>query len=109
VQGRGQPGRGLEPPEITAIGTNSSAAWVGDSPSTPWAYSIVGNAIAVTPNPTAAIATQARLKLRSRNSCNDSSGSFVVRACHATNTPSTTTPAMISDHTETGPTIGPQS
>ena len=70
---------------------------------------MVGNAIAVTPNPTAAIATQARLKLRSRNSSSDSSGSPFVRACHTTNTASTAMPATISDHTEIGPEIVPQS
>ena len=63
----------------------------------------------MTPNPTAAIATQARLKLRSRNSDSVSSGSRVVRACQTTKTPYTTTPAVISDHTETGPAIVPQS
>ena len=63
----------------------------------------------MTPNPTAAIATLARLKLRSRNSASGSSGSGCVRACQATNTASTTRPAMISDHTETGPAIVPQS
>jgi hypothetical protein len=103
-----RPTYGDKPPEITAIGTNSSAAWVGDSPSTPWAYSIVGNAIAVTPNPTAAIATAARLKLRSRKSESDSSGSSFVRACQAMKTPRTTRPAMINDHTEIGPAIVPQ-
>ena len=63
----------------------------------------------MTPNPTAAIATQARLKLRSRNSCSDSSGSAFMRACQPTNTASTTRPATISDHTEIGPAIVPQS
>ena len=70
---------------------------------------MVGNAIAVTPKPTAAIATQARLKLRSRNSSRDSSGSSFVRACDTMKTTSTAMPATISDHTEIGPSIVPQS
>ena len=60
-------------------------------------------------NPTVVIAMFARLKLRSANSASGSSGSRRLIACYPTNTASTTSPAMISDHTEIGPVIVPQS
>src|SRR3954452_24151137 len=104
-----RPPTGDSAPDTPAIGTNSSADWVGVRSSTPCAKKISGNDIEVTPNPTVAMASAAMLKLRSRNSDSEISGSALLRACQSRNTPSTTIPAMISDQTEIGPAIVPQS
>ncbi len=103
------PTYGARAPDTTAIGTSSSADRVGLNPRTACAYSISGNAIAVTPNPTVVIARLASEKFRSRNSASGSSGSEGLRACQTMNTAITTSPAMISDQTVTGPRIVPQS
>ena len=60
-------------------------------------------------NPTVVIATLASEKFRSWNRLNGTSGSRRFRDCHQTNTRSTATPVPMSDHTEIGPLIVPQS
>src|SRR3954463_8001296 len=105
VRSTSRPTNGASAPEMTAIGTSSSAALVGVSPRTACAYSISGNAIAVIANPTVVIATFASEKLRSLKRPSGSSGSPLLRDCQTTKIASTTMPAMISDQTEIGPVI----
>src|SRR3954451_4183314 len=105
VRSTSRPTDGASAPEMTAIGTSSSADLVGDSPRTACAYSISGNAIAVIANPTVVIATFASEKLRSLNSPSGSNGSPRLRDCQKMKIASTTRPEMISDHTVIGPLI----
>ena len=95
--------------DTRAIGTNVSAAEVGDMPRTSCRYSISGKPIAVAVNDMVEIAKLETEKLRSANRLNGTSGSLRLRACQRTNRPSKTTPAMIRPHTEIGPVMVPQS
>ena len=65
--------------------------------------------MAVTVKPTVVMARFDTEKLRSWKSVSGTSGSEVVRACCHTNSPSTSTPAPITDQTVIGPQITPQS
>src|SRR5215217_8057055 len=104
VRSTNRPTNGASAPEITAIGS-SSADFVGDSPRTAWAHNISGKAIAVMPNATVVIATLASEKFRSLNNPSGTSGSPLFTDCQSTKPANTTSPEMISDHTEIGPLI----
>ena len=95
--------------ETSAIGTNVSAASVGDMPRTSCRYSISGKPIAVAVKDMVEMAKLEIEKLRSRKSCSGTSGSLRLTACHHTNRARSTSPAMIRPHTEIGPLMVPQS
>ena len=73
-----RPAIGASTIDTTAIGARSRPAWVGESPRTSWAHSISGKPIEAKTKPTAAMATLASEKLRSRKSASGISGSCVL-------------------------------
>ena len=90
-----RPAIGASTIDTTAIGASSSPAWVGESPRTSCAHSISGKPIDAKTKPTAAMATLASEKLRSRKSDSGISGSRLLRDCHHTKTAPMTRPATI--------------